>query len=146
MLAEAQGKRVLIVADNATHRRVLGDQLAHAGCEIVGAKDGADALVMLGQAHKEARRFDAVVIDAQLSDMDGAAFAQRVKADASLSHLRLVSLVPLDRQGDAQRFRALGFSACLNKPVRSRELLDCMLAAAGLLRYEHGESCEEAAA
>ena len=35
-------------------------------------------------------------------------------------------LTSLDRSGDMQRFAQIGFSAYLTKPVRTRELLDCL--------------------
>ena len=35
-------------------------------------------------------------------------------------------LTSLDRSGDLQRFSDIGFSAYLTKPVRARELLDCL--------------------
>jgi CheY-like chemotaxis protein/HPt (histidine-containing phosphotransfer) domain-containing protein len=38
----------------------------------------------------------------------------------------LVLLTSLDRSGDMQRFAQIGFSAYLTKPVRTRELLDCL--------------------
>jgi len=126
VVAIAHGRRILIVDDNATNRRVLGEQLTHAGYEIASAKDGADALTLLNQAHAEARSFDAVILDYQLPDMDGATLGERINSNPLLANTRLVTLTSLDRQGDAQRFRALGFAAYLTKPARSRELLDCM--------------------
>lgn len=126
VIASAHGKRILIVDDNATNRRVLGDQLTHAGYTIASANDGASALQILEQAHAEARGFDAVVADYQMPDMDGAMMGERINANPRLSNTRLVALTSLDRQGDAQRFRGLGFAAYMTKPVRSRELLDCM--------------------
>jgi CheY-like chemotaxis protein/HPt (histidine-containing phosphotransfer) domain-containing protein len=39
---------------------------------------------------------------------------------------RLMLLTSLDRSGDMQRFADIGFSAYLTKPVRTRELLDCL--------------------
>jgi len=126
VLATAHGRRILIVDDNATNRRVLGEQLAHAGYEIASAKDGMDALVLLNQAHAEARGFDAVILDYQMPDMDCAMLGERINSNPLLANTRLVTLTSLDRQGDAQRFRALGFAAYMTKPVRSRDLLDCM--------------------
>jgi two-component system sensor histidine kinase/response regulator len=126
VIDNAHGHRILIVDDNATNRRVIGDQLAHAGYEIASAKDGASALQLLQQAQAEARGFDAVIADYQMPDMDGAMMGERINSNPRLSNTRLVALTSLDRQGDAQRFRGLGFAAYMTKPVRSRELLECM--------------------
>jgi two-component system, sensor histidine kinase and response regulator len=58
--------------------------------------------------------------------MDGALLGERINADPELSSSRTVMLTSLDRQGDVHRFASLGFAAYLTKPVRARELLDCM--------------------
>ena len=59
-------------------------------------------------------------------DMDGALLGERINSDAHLSRARIVMLTSLDRQGDVQRFASLGFAAYLTKPVRARELFECL--------------------
>jgi CheY-like chemotaxis protein len=43
-----------------------------------------------------------------------------------IAQTRLMLLTSLDRSGDMQRFAEIGFSAYLTKPVRTRELLECL--------------------
>jgi len=126
MEAAQLGRRVLVVDDNETNRRVLAGQLVHAGYEVSLAGGGNDALRLMRQALDDQRPFDAVLADYQLSDMDGATLGERINADPQLARARLIMLTSLDRQGDLGRFASLGFAGHLTKPVRARELLDCL--------------------
>ncbi len=121
---EPRGRRILLVDDNATNRRVLSAQLAHAGYDVEAADSGQTALQML-RATKDAP-FDVVVLDYHMPDMDGAMLGQEIVNDRSISPSRLVLLTSLDRSGDIQKFANIGFAAYLTKPVRTRELLDCI--------------------
>jgi two-component system sensor histidine kinase/response regulator len=120
------GRRILVVDDNVTNRRVLGAQLAHAGCEAELAASAEEALEIMHRAAREHRAFDVALVDLQMPHIDGAAFGQAVKSDPALAVTRVVLLTSADRQGDLRRFAALGFAGYLTKPVRSRELLACL--------------------
>ena len=70
--------------------------------------------------------FDAVVLDYQMPDMDGAMLGEQIVKSRDIAPTRLMLLTSLDRSGDMQRFAQIGFSAYLTKPVRTRELLACL--------------------
>ncbi len=70
--------------------------------------------------------FDAVVLDYQMPDMDGSMLGEQIMKARDIPPTRLMLLTSLDRSGDMQRFADIGFSAYLTKPVRTRELLDCL--------------------
>ncbi len=120
------GRRVLIVDDNDTNRRVLAGQLMHAGYEVSLAQTGAEALQLLRQGLGDNHPYDIVLADYQMADMDGAALGERINADPHLSRARIVILTSLDRHGDIRRFASLGFAGYLTKPVRARELFECL--------------------
>ena len=120
------GRRILVVDDNETNRRVLAGQLMHAGFEVSLAAGGIEAMSMLHTAAVDGQPFEVVLADHRMHDMDGATLGERVNADAQLSQARLVMLTSLDGHGDIHRFAALGFAAYLTKPVRARELLECL--------------------
>lgn len=120
------GRRVLVVDDNETHRRVVAGQLMHAGFEVSLAAGGIEALSLLHTAAVDGQPFEVVLADHRMHDMDGAALRQRINSDAQLSQARLVMLTSLDGHGDIHRFAALGFAAYLTKPIRTRELLECL--------------------
>ena len=120
------GKRVLVVEDNDTARRVLTEQLTHAGYEVTAAATGAECLACLQGGLTERHPYQAVLADYQLPDMDAAALGQHINRHPALSEARLVVLTPLNRHGDIARFASLGFAGYLPKPVRSRELFECL--------------------
>jgi two-component system, sensor histidine kinase and response regulator len=123
---ERLGRRVLVVDDNETNRRVVAGQLMQAGYEVSLAAGGIEALAILRQAFACEDRFDVVLLDHHMHDMDGATLGERISADPQLAQARMVMLTSVDGKGDVQRFASLGFAAYLTKPVRVRELLACL--------------------
>ncbi|GFE89308.1 PAS domain-containing protein [Steroidobacter agaridevorans] len=120
------GRRVLVVDDNETNRRVIAGQLMHAGFEVSLAAGGIEAMTLLHTAAVDGQPFEVVLADHRMHDMDGATLGERINADAQLSQARLVMLTSMDGHGDIHRFAALGFAAYLTKPIRARELLECL--------------------
>jgi two-component system sensor histidine kinase/response regulator len=120
------GHRLLVVDDNETNRRVLQTQLAYAGYEVVLAGNGKDALAALRSGAAAGRPFDLALVDFKMPDMDGAVLGQAINADPFLSRTRVILLTSVDRHGDLARFAAMGFAGYLSKPLRSRELADCL--------------------
>jgi CheY-like chemotaxis protein len=119
---------ILVVDDNATNRRVLDGLLTHQGYQVTCVDGGAAALESLQGTGNSGhhRKYDLVITDFQMPDMDGVMLGERITKDPSLAHLRLIMLTSLDRQGDSKHLASLGFAAYLTKPVRTRELLDCV--------------------
>ena len=126
VVAPRAGRRVLVVDDNETNRRVLATRLAHVGYDVALASSGREALVTMRLALTANRGFDLVLSDFQMPDMDGAMLGERINTDPALSQARVVLLTSIDRQGDLARFASLGFAGYLTKPIRARELLACL--------------------
>jgi two-component system sensor histidine kinase/response regulator len=120
------GGRILVVDDNETNRRVLAAQLDRAGYRVSVASVGTEALALMRKAVNEKQPFDVVLADFQMPVMDGAMLGERINSDAELSNTRVVLLTSMDRHGDMRRFAAMGFAGYLPKPVRARELIDCL--------------------
>ncbi len=124
--AQRSGRRVLIVDDNETNRRVLATHLAHAGYDVSLASGGREALTAMRLAIGNSRPVDVVLADFQMPDMDGAMLGEQINSDPHLSRARVVLLTSMDRHGDIGRFAAMGFAGYLSKPVKARELLVCL--------------------
>jgi two-component system, sensor histidine kinase and response regulator len=125
-LTETTGGRILIVDDNATNRRVLSGHLVGGPFEVQTAAHAAEALELMQRAAGERRPYDVVLIDFQMPEMDGAMLGERIAGDPRLTSSRLVLLTSLDRKDDHARFASMGFAAYLTKPVRARELRECL--------------------
>ncbi len=122
--APLRGRRILLVDDNETNRRVLCNQMVYEGCDVSSASSASHALEILRQPGQGA--FDVVLLDYHMPDMDGSMLGEQIMNARDIPPTRLMLLTSLDRSGDMQRFADIGFAAYLTKPVRTRELIDCL--------------------
>ncbi len=110
-----EGKKVLIVDDNATNLIILKTQLEQWNLTPTLAISGFQALEILS-AH--AGKFDLVITDMQMPDMDGTQFSQRIKAKQPRLPIILLSSVGDETK---KKYPEL-FNAVLNKPVKQQQL------------------------
>jgi CheY-like chemotaxis protein len=128
-------KRILIVDDNATNRRVAREQLRPAGCICEDAADGEAALEALDRAFQEGRPFHLAILDMNMPGMDGIELARRVKASADLRSVVLLLLSSRGMKDDASKARDAGFAACVTKPLKRQILQRCVSVALGSKRF-----------
>lgn len=121
--ATIRGKRVLVVDDNATNRKVLTGQLQMCGIEPVVASNAADALKLMREARAKGQPFDAALLDYQMPDCNGAELGRMIVADAELKTARLILLTSSGQREDSRNFAELGFAGYLLKPVTQRDLV-----------------------
>ncbi len=121
------GIRILLVDDNATNRRYLGEVLRGWGLTVDLAAGAEDALKAIHQAQSAAQHFRIVLTDAQMPGVDGFMLAERIKQEAYLDAPVVMMISSSGQRGDAARCRELGIGAYLTKPVRESELLDAIL-------------------
>jgi two-component system sensor histidine kinase/response regulator len=124
--SERTGVRVLVVDDNETNRRVLESQLSRKSYVVSSCSGGKEALTLMRQALGDNKPFEAVLADFQMPDMDGAMLGEQINSDPHLSRARVVLLTSMDRHDDVRRFASMGFAGYLSKPVRPRELFQCL--------------------
>jgi two-component system sensor histidine kinase/response regulator len=125
--ASIKGRRVLVVDDNATNRKVLMGQLLLCGVEPMSASSADEALALIRQARAAGRGFDAALLDHLMPDCDGAELGRIINADKTLNSTRLVLLTSSGQRGDGQLFAEIGFAAYLLKPVTQRDLTECLM-------------------
>lgn len=124
--APLQGRRMLIVDDHATNRRVLEQSLRGHGVLCESAESGHQALDRLRDAAGRQTPFDIAILDMQMPGMDGLEVARRIKADPVLQDTRLVLLTSVGRRGDAKTAQEAGIAAYLTKPIRHSLLYECL--------------------
>ncbi len=112
------GKRLLVVDDNATNRRILLGLAQSWGMAAQAVASGAEALTVL----RDGVVFDAAVLDMQMPEMDGVMLAQEIRRFRDAASLPLVMLSSLG-------FRELTahkdlFAAGLTKPAKPAQLFE----------------------
>ncbi len=120
------GASALIVDDNATLRSLLTEAIRSWGMETETAPDGETALTMLSARHAMGRPFDVVLLDSQMPGASGLDVAGSMRIARMETPVVLMSVLA-DRQA-AERAKALGVAARLNKPLRQCELLEAIRA------------------
>ncbi len=116
---ELAGRRVLVVDDNATNRRVLSLQTAKWGMQAAESAAPADALRRL----EAGETFDLAIVDMHMPGMDGIELARRMRASHPAMPLVLFSSLGRHEAGDSEGL----FSAYLAKPVRQSQLFDTLI-------------------
>ena len=117
--AGLQGKRVLVVDDNATNRKILSLQMAKWGMQARETESAGQALGWL----RDGETFDLAILDMHMPEMDGLTLAREVRVLNSA--LPMVLFTSLGRREAAD----LGelFKAYLTKPLHQSQLFDTLM-------------------
>jgi signal transduction histidine kinase/sensor domain CHASE-containing protein/HPt (histidine-containing phosphotransfer) domain-containing protein len=142
--ADVRGLPVLVVDDNDTNRRILGELLStrrrlhlllaedhpinqtlairmleKQGHTVVLVADGRAALAALAQ-----HAFDLVLMDVQMPEMDGLAAVAAIRAQERQTggHLPIIAMTAHGMQGDQERCLAAGMDGYLAKPITADAL------------------------
>ncbi len=117
-LAGPAGRVALVVDDSLSVRRVLTRTLERDGWQVLGAKDGVEALEILSWARPQV-----AILDIEMPRMDGYELLALIRGGAEHRDLPIAMLT--SRAGEKHRRKALdlGASAYLIKPFEESELL-----------------------
>ena len=128
LAAPTRALRVLVAEDNAVNRRLAQALLERRGHSVGLASNGREALAAL-----ETSRFDVVLMDVQMPELDGleATAAIRARERESGAHLPIVAMTAHAMKGDRERCLAAGMDDYVAKPVRPAELYAALERAAG---------------
>lgn len=115
---EGPSLRVLLAEDEPVSQQAAAALLRRAGHEVTVVGDGRAALSAV-----ERDRYDLVLMDVQMPDMDGIEATRRIRAlphgaGSAAAGLRIVALTASAEPGAAERCRAAGADAVLEKPLR----------------------------
>ena len=113
------GKRLLVVDDNATNRKILSLQTGKWGAETATFETPEAALAALA----EGAAFDLAILDMHMPEMDGVALARRIRAARPALPMILFSSLG-QREAEAE---AGLFAAFLAKPLRQSQLFDTLV-------------------
>ncbi|CAN7196340.1 Hpt domain-containing protein [Pseudomonas sp. LjRoot277] len=110
---------VLVVDDSVTVRKVTSRLLERHGMNVLTAKDGVDAMLLL-----EEHMPDLMLLDIEMPRMDGFEVATQVRADERLQHLPIIMITSRTGQKHRDRAMAIGVNDYLGKPYQESVLLE----------------------
>ena len=122
LLSTRRGKRILLAEDDDFNREIGKILLMDIGMEVDLAEDGVQALSMV-----QANRYDLVLMDMQMPQMDGLDATRAIRALAQGADLPIVALTANAFSEDRARCMDAGMNDFLTKPLEPRVLYKVLL-------------------
>lgn len=112
-------RRVLVVDDSLTMRKVLARLLEREGFEVLVAKDGLDAMQLLQETTP-----DAILTDIEMPRMDGFGLARNIRDDVRTVDTPLIMISSRTADKHQNLAKDIGVDAFFGKPVQDDELIN----------------------
>lgn len=118
-LAQLPSLRILFVDDNPFNQRVGQMKLEPRGHKVRLASNGTETLEMLRQ-----ERFDIVLLDMQMPDMDGFEVARRIRETEALTgeHLPIIAVTAHSYEEVRDKCMQVGMDGFVAKPIKDEQL------------------------
>jgi PAS domain S-box-containing protein len=114
---------VLVAEDSQINQIVAARSLERCGCRVEVVGDGREALKALG-----ARRYDAVLMDCQMPDMDGyQATAELRRRESGARRTPVIAMTAHAMDGDRKRCLDAGMDDYISKPMRHTALVAALM-------------------
>lgn len=115
------GAKVMVIDDSKTIRRTAETLLTRAGCKVITATDGFEALAKIAD-----HRPDIIFVDIMMPRLDGYQTCALIKSNPKFSRTPVIMLSSKDGLFDRARGRIVGSDAYLTKPFTREELTDAV--------------------
>lgn len=116
---DSSSKTVLIVEDNELNMKLFHDLLEAHGYNIIGTRDGMDALKIARE-----QRPDLILMDIQLPEVSGLEVTKWIKEDDRLRSIPVIAVTAFAMKGDEEKIREGGCEAYIAKPISVSHFLD----------------------
>jgi len=117
------GKRLMIVDDNATNRRILTRQTGSWGMHPQAVASGPEALDLIEMGET----FDLAILDGQMPEMDGVMLARKIRQHQHAKSLPLIMLTSLGQPREVMQMDGIDFAAFLTKPIKASQLYNIII-------------------
>lgn len=114
-------KRILIVDDNSTNRKILLQQTESWGMIVSTAKNANHALELIETENK----FDVAIVDIEMPEIDGLSLAKKIRQDPIYQNLPLILLSSLNKQKINLSHQL--YATVINKPIKQSQLYEILL-------------------
>ena len=120
-------RRLLVVDDNVTNRKIIYHQATRWGMHVDEASCATTALQALQQGVEQGVPYNIAVIDMQMPEIDGMTLGIQIKANSAIADTPLIMLTSTNQRDEIQRALNIGFTSFLVKPVKPSRLLDTIM-------------------
>ena len=115
------GKKIVYIDSALTYRKKVKKAFSQKGYDCYLCSGGREGLQQIVQANP-----DVVVVECSLADISGEELYTRFLTDSSFHAMRDIPFIAVtsNGNGNVSILYSLGFSACLGKPFRTKELIE----------------------
>jgi signal transduction histidine kinase/DNA-binding response OmpR family regulator/HPt (histidine-containing phosphotransfer) domain-containing protein len=124
LAADLQGKRVLVVDDNANARLVLSDMLSNMSFKVEQAESGEAAIIAVEQAEAEGMPYDIIFLDWLMPGMDGIETAKLLRQRHTGRIPFMIMVTAYGREDVIKGAEEAGIEEVLIKPVSASMLFE----------------------
>lgn len=118
-----KGKKVLIVDDNLTNRKILSTQTEYWGMQPTTVSGPREAINLV----KKGESFNLVLLDYLMPEMDGLMLAREIRSLYALASLPIIMLTSVGKKEFSIDTEPLNISAFLTKPIKHNQLYDTII-------------------
>lgn len=115
-----QGRKVLLVEDNAINQQVASEILAHWDIGVDLANNGNEALITLDEVGED--YYDAVLMDIQMPGMDGKEATRQLRGRMDMSDLIVIAMTAHAMEEERQNCFKAGMNDHVAKPIDPADL------------------------
>jgi len=115
------GVKVMVIDDSKTIRRTAESLLKKAGCEVITAVDGFDALAKIADTQPSI-----IFVDIMMPRLDGYQTCALIKNNSAFQATPVIMLSSKDSLFDRAKGRIVGSDQYLTKPFSKDELLSAI--------------------
>jgi PAS domain S-box-containing protein len=124
LTADLQGKRVLVVDDNANARMVLSDMLSSMGFQVELAVSGEAAVIEVDHAQTQGMHYEIIFLDWHMPGMNGVETAKVLRQHQSARIPFMIMVTAHGREDVIKAAEEAGIDEVLIKPVNVSVLFD----------------------
>jgi two-component system, sensor histidine kinase and response regulator len=125
-IQQLRGARILLTEDNDINQQIASELLEGAGASVEVANNGREAVEILANG-PEKPRFDVVLMDLQMPEMDGFQATARIRSDRRFAALPIVAMTAHATTEERQRCLDAGMNDHIAKPIDPDNLIETLM-------------------
>jgi len=109
---------IMCIDDAEMTLKILGQLIKNAGCDVITAESGRDALEKVKKTMP-----DIILLDIMMPDMDGYQVCSKLQKNDETSYIPVIFVTGLEKEQDKARAFSIGATDYLVKPIKKDDLL-----------------------
>ncbi|MEM1170704.1 MAG: response regulator [Cyanobacteria bacterium P01_H01_bin.35] len=135
-------KRVLLVEDSSTVRKIISYYLIRLGINVIEANDGVEAIEKI-----YSEKPDLILLDITIPKLSGYAVCQKIKSDPQIQQIPVIFCTSKNYEDDYYEAIKYGADGYLSKPFQHCEIFAMMtelgITKQGINEYEYVPTLKE---